>query len=203
MKILAFDQATKTGWCFGDPDGAKPIFGKFHAPKRDADGERLMIIYDYAGELMDRWQPDLVVHEKAFMPVGDAYSGGDPVPAKFSNRVGFTKGKREKGQRAAFNVKVISLLQKIEGIIQLQAARRSLPIEAYGSRSWPPTILGGPVPQGSDVKQLVRMRARSLGHIAESDDESDAIGLWYHAAYGKPAAERAQGDLLAMATANL
>ncbi len=198
MKILAFDQSSsRTGWAFGTP-GSNPIYGSFRSPKRDVVGERLAIIYDSAGELMDKHEPDLVAYERPFFPV-DRSPKQDGEVARFSNRVGVTRER----QGAAFNPKVISLLQKVAGIIELQAARRGIPLEDYASRSWPPTILGGPVPHGADAKLMVRQRCRMLGMPTDGDDESDAIGIWYHAAYGAPAAARAQGDLLARAVAGL
>lgn len=188
-KVLAFDQATSSGWAFQDGD-QKPIYGHFRAPKREDVGERLAFIYDRAGELMDRFEPTLVAHEKPFFPV---QRGGPVKPTD----------DQEPPKGATFNVATISFLHKVEGVIQLQAARRGIAVESYGSRSWPPTILGRSAFKGEDVKAAVRSRCRTLGHNPETLDESDAIGILYHALYGAPAAKRAQGDLLAMAAARL
>lgn len=198
LKILALDQSSsRTGWAFGTPND-KPTYGSFRSPKRDVVGERLAIVYDELGALMDKYEPDLCAFETPFFPV-DRGPKKDGETYRFSSRVGVVKEK----QGAAFNPKVISLLQKVAGIVELQAARRGIPVESYASRSWPPTILGMSVPHGADAKIMVRQRCRALGMPTEGDDESDAIGIWYHAAYGAPAATRAQGDLLSRAVAGL
>lgn len=198
LKILAFDQSSsRTGWAFGIP-GENPKHGSFRSPKRDVIGERLAIIYDCAGELMDEFQPDLVAMETPFFPI-DMTPRHDGESVRFSARVGTTHAKKG----AAFSPKVISVLQKVAGIIELQTARRGIPLESYASRSWPPTILGGSVPRDADAKVMVRQRCRLMGMPTDSDDESDAIGIWWHAAHGAPASARAQGDLLAQAAARL
>ena len=176
FSVLAIDQATTSGWAFGD--GKSTIFGHLKMPKR-RDGERLSWLFDQLSALIDLHQPDLIVHEEAFFPVGS-------------------------GQ---FNTKTISWLQKVEGVVMLAAARKYRDLECYPSSTWRMSFLGyARKPKGASadfMKRATIARVKLLGYNGVTNDEADAIGLLHHALHGEPAMLRRQGDLLAMAAKDL
>src|SRR4029453_3864414 len=73
-KVLALDQATRTGWCVGGSQ--LPFqdwqFGHFSAPPRDDLGERLLIVYDTVPKLIQSHSPDLVAYELPYDPTHEA-----------------------------------------------------------------------------------------------------------------------------------
>lgn len=187
MRILTLDQSTRTGWALGADDDlkAKFLFGSFRMPKRDDRGERLVIFRDGLESLIAQYKPDLAGYETPFFPVGNAPE----------------KGKEEGRGRAAFNVDTIKFLHNLEGVLIETTARHGIPTESFASSSWRVTALGfGRLPPGSpdDFKALMKKRARQLGYDVADDNEADAIGVLLHMLYGPPAAQRKQGDLLAM-----
>lgn len=184
--VLAIDQSsTNNGWTFGSTslDLKAWTTGKFRVPKRPEIGERLIIMEDTLLELIDRFDPDLLVHEKPFDPTwseAKADHAGKPV-------------------RRQFNRKTMQLLQKVEGVVLMAAARRGLAVEAYEARSWQATLnLPKVAYDPSDAnakKKLVRQAVRMMGANVETFDEADSWGICYHALHGKPGMERAQHDL--------
>jgi len=196
MKILAFDQATTTGWCFGSTiiDLRDWETGHFVAPKRPLEGERLILVEDGVLELIDRFKPGLVVHEEPYDPTPDMAR---------AVRAG-------KEPRTGYNQATIHFLQRVKGAIMMAAARRSIPVEGYLPRSWQSTFKL-PMKPPSDAwvtgrdgkpkvdplwkKKAVMRYVRSLGANVETWDEADAFGICYHACHGKPGMERATGDL--------
>lgn len=201
MKVLSLDSATTTGFAVGDEhsfQNRSVAFGSFRAPKREIAGERLLIFHDRLTDLVNTHAPEMIVWEAPYFPLS-MVTGQKPQRNRFSNRSGLTQEK----DGPQFNVNTIIFLHNLAGVIQLVAAKQSLPVESYSSSQWRPTILGGPVPRDIDKKRAVRMRAKALGFNVERDDESDAIGILMHALHGPPAALRAQGDLLQQAVANL
>lgn len=196
MKILTLDQATRSGWCIGDdalrdPRSPGLLFGSFRMPKRDDPGERLAIFRDGLVELIETHHPDIAAYEEPYMPIGQ-HNAAKPGP----------DGK----PRMPFNPKTISFLKWIEGVLIETTARYSIPTEHFPSSSWRVTALGtGRLPSGADTdfKKMMKAKARQLGYDVADDNEADAIGMMLHMLYGKPAAERAQGDLLAMESAKL
>lgn len=183
-KVLAFDQATKTGWAFGTEDGLVDS-GRLTMPKRE-NGQRLEWLRAEAIRLAGHFAPDLMVCEKPFIPVG---------------------GDAAKGGGARFNPDVIRWSAKVEGVIEMAASAVGCPLDVYSPDAWRGTLLGySRRPKGSEkdhMKVAVIQRLRSFGHKIENDDQADAIGLMYHALHGAPASARKQGDLLAMASGNL
>lgn len=184
MRVLCLDQATRTGWAFGvERSEEKWLFGSFRMPKRDDPGERLMIFRDGLVEVIERYRPDIVAYETPFMPVGN------------------TSEKAKDGKKGAvFNVKTTKFSMNLEGVLIECTARYGLPTEHFPSSSWRVTALGfGRLPPGApdgEFKRLMKQRARALGYPVADDNEADAIGMLMHMLHGKPAAERAQGDLL-------
>lgn len=188
MKVLAFDQATKTGWCFGGTrlDLTAWECGRFKAPKRDEEGERLCIIEDGALALLDRFEPDLVAYEEPFDP-------------SWSNAKQMAKGEDVRRQ---FDRKTMQYLQRVKGAIIMAAARRSVPTEACTTKAWqaciglpkaPPII---PSDKRSVWKKQEVMRiVKRLGGSPNNLDESDAWGICYYACHGKAGIRRATGDL--------
>lgn len=193
-KTLAIDQSsTNNGWTFGSPqlDLRAWTTGKFRTPKRPEIGERLIIMEDTLLELIDRFDPDLLAYEKPFDPT-------------------WSEAKKEqegKKVRRQFNRKTMQLLQKVEGVVLMAAARRDLPVESYQARSWQAT-LNLPFVEYDEKdpnrkKKVIRDAVRRMGADVSTFDEADSWGICYHACHGKPAAERAQGDLFARAKAAL
>lgn len=186
MKCLAIDQATLSGWCVGDTNW-KPgqwIYGQFRAPARDHDGERFIIIEDTLLGLIDEHKPDVYAFEKPFDPT-------------------ITNIKKDAPDQQ-FSQKTMRFLAGVRAAVLMAAARRAyLIVEEYAPQSWQATNLKGvslDVPRGPKWKsKLVRQVLIRRGFDPGSLDQSDAIGICIHALYGAPAAERAQGDLLARA----
>lgn len=178
-RILAIDQATASGWACGRAD-EKARHGTIRMPKRDVLGERLLALFHSLRELIRGTEPDLIVYETPFMPRPSDRASGWPT---------------------------IALTQKIEGIVLLCAAEASIPVESYPSQTWRLGFLGyGRAPKGADkghMKKACLARVRMLGYAPANNDEGDSLGLWFYATTGKPASERAQGDLLAAASARL
>lgn len=204
MRILAFDQASLSGWCFG---GSKIDFkdwetGHFQAPKRPEVGERLLIVFDSARKLIERFKPDLMAWETPYDPTWDA-----------------VKDAREgKEQRVFANRDTMNFLQQVAGAIQMAAARHGVPTESYPPQSWQSTLKLPPPPPSmteewaamTDEKKRFAARRKwkkeeivraviRLGGKVQTSDEADAWGICLHACHGKPAAKRAQGDLLMQA----
>lgn len=184
MRILAIDQATRSGWAFGvECSDEKYQFGSFRMPKRDAAGERLLIFQDTLVELIERLRPDLVAYEAIYMPVGEHNA----------------KAQGDGEKRIKFNVQTMGFLKNLEGVLICTTARYGIPTEHFPSSSWRVTALGfGRLPAGStdDFKKLMKQRAKALGYAVSDDNESDAIGMLLHMLHGAPANARAQGDLL-------
>lgn len=192
MRILALDQATRTGYAFGvERSDAPYIFGSFRMPKRDDNGERLVIFRDGLIGLIEAYQPDLVAYEEVYSPVG--MHNAKPVEGK--------------DHRIKFNPATFGFLKNLEGVLIECTARHSIPTEHYPSSSWRSTALGmGRLPTGApqgEFKRMMIRRAKALGYDVKDDNEADAIGILMHCLHGEPAAKRAQGDLLAMETTKL
>jgi Holliday junction resolvasome RuvABC endonuclease subunit len=188
LRILALDQATKTGWAIGEERSqAKYQFGSFRMPKRDDTGERLVIFRDGLVNLIETYAPDLVAFEEPYFPLSA------PPGKKFG-----PNGQPVKGIR--FNPETVKFLVMVKGVLIETTARYNLPTESFASASWRVTALGfGRLPSGADsgaLKKLMIARARMLGYDVKDDNEADAIGILIHMLHGPPGALRAQGDLL-------
>lgn len=191
-KVLGFDQATRCGWTFGGTKIPLPqwLSGHFRAPKRDEEGERLIILEDGALSLIDRFGPDLIAYEEPFDPTWDAIAA---IKAGKEPRQGYSRA-------------TMQFLQRVKGAIIMAAARRSVPTESYPPRSWRATLKLPPKPVGADsewIKRATRDAVRRLGATVETFDEADAWGICFHACHGKAGIERATVDLFAKARAAL
>ena len=194
---LCFDQASvNTGWTFGGNKLPldKWTSGRFRAPKRDEDGERLIIIHDTALELIDRFDPNLVVYEQPFDPTFDSVKA---VGEGKEPRIGFSRS-------------TMNLLQMVRGAIIMAAARRSVPTENYPTRSWQSTLkLPHPpanIPKDKRSKwkkEEVRRIVLRMGGKVETLDESDSWGLCFHVFHGQPGMRRATADLFEKAVVGL
>lgn len=189
MKVLAIDQASASGWAVGDANSIvdKTVeSGVFKMPKRPILGERLVIFHDTLSELIEFYRPTLIAYETPYSP--PPFNPHAPGAAE---------------KRSKISVETLNLLQKIEGMLIFTATKHNVEYESYMSASWRVTALGmGRAPKGSDpgiLKRMMVAKARALGFEPGSEDEADAIGILIHATMGKPAAARAQFDLLDMA----
>lgn len=183
MRALGIDQATVSGWCAGDAGTTRGwAFGSFRMPKRDDQGERLVIFRDGLVDLIERYKPDIVAYEQVYQPVGEHNA---------------RKADDAKGPR--FNVKTIGFLKNLEGVLIECTARHGIITHHYPSASWRVTALGmGRLPgaPAGELKRMMVRRAKSLGYDVKDDNEADAIGILMHELMGPPAAARQQGDLL-------
>lgn len=198
MKCLAFDQATTTGWTIGASNLPleKWKAGRFKAPKRPEQGERFILVEDGALALIDEFEPDLIVYEEIYDP---SWDNARRVIAGEEARTEYARG-------------TMQFLVGVKTAILMAAARRSIPTEGYATRSWrsvlqlpkPPT----PPYDGMSAKQVREWQRRwvkkatinklqAMGAHVEQQDEADAFGLCLYALTGRPAAARAQFDLLA------
>ncbi len=195
-RILAFDQATVTGWCFGGTKIDFPLWrtGHFRMPKRDVEGERLVIIRDEVMVLCAQHQPDLVVWETPFDPTVIEPRPG-AKPAIMTNRT------------------TIRFLTKLEGVLQEVTARLGIPAESYAPRSWRTALKlpginaqqwetwKGMTPAQVQAKRTkftkdqTMLAVRRLGGRIETPDEADAWGLCFYACHGRAGIKRATGDL--------
>lgn len=205
MRILAFDQSSRTGWASGADNVPMKQWsvGMFRAPRRPEEGERLIIVEDSVLELIDRFSPNLLVFETPYDPSWDnarRLQKGDDVRVEYS--------------RSTMN-----FLISVRAAIIMAAARRSIPTEDYGTRTWrsilklpPPPIppthdsRGNPMTpakarewQRKWIKAATLKKVRAMGIAAETEDQADAAGLCLYALHGKPAAARGQNDLFEMA----
>lgn len=194
-KLLAFDQSSRnSGWTFGSNKLPLDqwISGRFTAPRRDEDGERLNIIYDTALGLVDRFEPDVFVLELPFDPSWtNAKATGDAF-------------------RPNFDRKTMNLLQMVRGSLLMAASRRGIPTEEYPTQSWQAALnLPRPPPdipknkRSKWKKEEVRRIVTRMGAKVETLDESDSYGLAFFALHGKAGIARATEDLFARARAGL
>lgn len=187
MRILALDQATVTGWAVGDDKAfqdRKVEFGRFKVSKRAVLGERLLIFGNSLRDRIEFYKPELIAYERVFVP---APNEGKFVDGKWSP---------PDKPKIPYNPDTMSFLLKIAGILGYVAADMRIPVEEYASASWRKSFLGhGRV---DDPKKAARLRAKQLGYDVEIDDESDAIGILFHALHGPPGSARAQADLLSL-----
>jgi hypothetical protein len=203
MKVLAFDQATVTGWCIGGDKIPLPqwVTGHFKTPKRDVVGERLVIAADTIGQLMDDHLPDLVVWETRFDP-SLVERRGEASPWKT-------------------NAATRDFLCKIEGLLEEATARRGIMSEHYGSRTWRATLKlpalsaqqwdawGGLTPSQVQsrrtkwIKDETMKAIRRLGGKVGTTDEADAWGIAFHSLHGQAGIKRATADLFERAKATL
>lgn len=196
MRVLAIDQATKSGWCFGTTEVPTLLplkdwkFGRFVAPKRPELGERLSIIRKNVIALVREYTPDLVAYEEPYSPLRELIEAA---------------AKGDKTRLGKFNLETTNFLQQVKAAVAMGAADAGVPTEIYPPRSWRITVLGSgntrPPDGNTDpkwIKKAVFNRMVLLGAAVTNEDESDACGICMHACFGKPAALRAQGDLLAL-----
>ncbi len=201
MKVLAIDQATNSGWTFGASNLPfdQWVSGHFRAPKRDEEGERLIIIEDSVLALIDEYQPDLLAYESPYDPSWDAVNAA----------------KAGKEPRHGYDRKTMQFLQRVKGALMMAAARRSLPTESYPPQSWQATLR---LPKISNAqweawsalpdarrqaarrkwkKEIIKATIERLGGNVGTFDEADSWGIAFHALHGKAGARRAQTDLFA------
>lgn len=192
MRIVAIDQASRSGWAAGSERSSERYkFGSFRMPKRDDVGERLVVFRDCLEEVLDVERPDLVAYEEPHFPLS--------APN--------TKGQADQAKGIRFNPKTIQFLFMIKGVLTEVTARKGIQTESFPSSTWRVTALGmGRLPPGSpdgEFKRMMIRKAKSLGYDVRDDNEADSIGMLMHMLYGAPAAKRAQGDLLARETERL
>ena len=180
MRVLAFDQATTTGWAFGE-DAGRVVCGTFRLRPGPSEGERLLAFERHCVERIERFEPDLIVYEEPWFPWGRQQSNANPATIKW--------------------------LLKIEATLITTAARMHLPADCVRPDDWRASFLGyARKPKGADEKHMktaVYERCRVLRYPVENIDESDACGLLWHALHGSAAARRNQGDLLSSLGATL
>lgn len=214
MRVLALDQATTTGWAFGDNHSFETRTvesGVFKMPKRQILGERLQFFADGLSERVAFYKPELIAYEEPYWPP----PGGPGGTVTIGRVISMLAGQRSKGELIGIlkkiakdehgsptvSAEVLQFLQMVKGILVETACRLKLPVEGYRTQSWRKTALGhGRV---EEPKKAMKLRAAQLGYPTESEDEADAIGILLHALHGEPASKRAQGDLLEMAGADL
>ena len=194
-KVLALDQATKTGWTFG---GTKiPLHewksGHFKAPKRDELGERLLVVFDSVISLIETYQPDLLAYETPYDPTYDAVSAV----------------KAGKEPRGGYSRETMNFLQGVKAAVAMAASRCSVPTESYPPQSWQATLQLPRAPffegEGDALirrkqkwrKQTILAKVRSMGATVETEDEADSFSICLHACHGRAANARAQTDLFA------
>lgn len=190
MRVLALDQSTKSGWAFGiERSDDRWLFGSFKMPKRDDNGERLVIFRNTLVDLIKDLKPDLIAYEEPYFPLQ-----------------GFTPAKTEGKERMPFNPVTIKFLLNLQGVLTEATAAHAIPTTSFTSSAWRVTALGFGRAKGITPPQLKKMmiaRAKALGYAVKDDNEADAIGILMHMLMGKPASERAQGDLLEHARVRL
>lgn len=178
-KIIAFDQATRTGWAFGT-ERTKFEFGSFKAGPKFMTQERLGTILDNMVSLIQRFEPEEIHYESPW----------HPNPEKLKS-----------------HWDVIQWAQKIEACVLLAGHITSVPAHSQAAGSWRLAFLGyGRRPKGASedhMKKAAMARAKLLGYDVKNTDESDAIGILWHALHGKPGIERMQGNLLDLARERL
>lgn len=196
MNILGLDQATTTGWAVAEDDPTRflPEFvkhGHFRAPKRPLDSERLAHIHRAITELVERFEPALIVLEEPFFPWQG--TGGAQAPKE---------GEEQKRSKWQFNLSTVKWLQMVKGVVLSVCGEHSIPFEEYPPQSWRKTFTGhGFAPHGEDenwMKREVLAVARRMGFEPGIQDEADALGVLKHAIAGPPGHRRRQGDLFSM-----
>lgn len=213
-RVLAVDQATRTGWAVGDGHSFEQRaveFGRFKMPDRDAQGERFRLFRQAIIERVEFYKVDLIAAEEPYWPPPFSLTDKAVSDALFESRVMLRgdqwhdagKAIRARLESKAFRTSadVQKFLQRLYGVLSETAADLRLPLETYSPMTWRKTALGHGFP--TDPKKAMRLKARQLGYEVEVDDESDAIGILMHALHGAAANARAQIDLLETAKARL
>lgn len=217
MRILAFDQATNSGYAFGTEDDFRDgkstaEFGRFKTPKRPALGEKLAIFGRGIIERAEFYKPDLIVYEEPYWPPPPMQAGVNNLaerirlcmadPTRLRQLLSDVQEADEKmKRRTPIAAETLQFLQMVKGILIDRSAQLGIPVEGYRSSTWRKSALGDGRPD--DPKKAMLRKARAWGLDVETEDEADAIGILYHALHGKAAMERAQGDLMLAGRARL
>lgn len=204
MKVLAFDQATVTGWAFAAGPDARFEFGRFSAPKRDDWGERLLLFRKSVITLAERFEPELISYEEPYWP-RPVEPTKTPKDLPTHDHLG--RPLKPKKPRPVMGQDSLKLLQRIAGVLQETCAELAVPCESHAPMAWRMTALGfGRKPFDADddfMKKAMIAKAKQWGYDVGISDEADAIGILYHALHGAGAQARAQGDLMSMIMGDL
>lgn len=157
MRILAFDQASRTsGWSVFE-DGKLVEYGKF-AFSDDDFGKRLEKIRNKVSEMIDYYQPDEVVFEDIQLQAqGDNYNYGN-------------------------NIATFKKLAEVFGVIYELLTEREVPNRAVLSTVWKGKLglLHGYAQKRESQKQEAQAWVKENYNVKVTQDEADAIciGVW-------------------------
>jgi Holliday junction resolvasome RuvABC endonuclease subunit len=148
--VLAFDQATNTGWAVDRPAGGVPLAGSFRCDRDDdpdAFGDSFVKFEEKVGDLIGAHSPDLVVFE-------------EPMVVR--------------GNNVRTTAQTIRLLFGYAAIIELVASRRGVECKEVNNKTWKAHFAGN----GGATKPEVGLRCSLLGWNYPDYDAADALGLW-------------------------
>jgi Holliday junction resolvasome RuvABC endonuclease subunit len=179
MIALGIDQASTTGWTVGATNWNLDqwISGRFAAPKRPYPGERFLVVYEKIGELIEKYQPDVMACEAVYDPF----------------RRLIAEARQDTFPKHTYSPSMLEFLHTLKGVVQMAGAKYSIPVEVYASQSWRATLKLPRKPEGAPdkwIKQQVIRWVRRVGGKIEGSDEADSFGICFHALHGKAAVAR-------------
>lgn len=155
LKLLTFDVATHTGWCFGPSDGT-PEFGsiRFNKP-----GDPPVIAWAAAipwiTERVRGWEPDMVILEA---PLPPSHVGG---------KTNVNTARMLMGMSAIF-----------ETIPHMLGVPRIREVHVQTVRKF---FIGNGRMPSKEAKLATIARCLELGHDVGSDNnKADAVAIWYY-----------------------
>jgi hypothetical protein len=170
-RILALDQATWTGWCWGAP-GEAPKHGVYRMPsvaiaKEKQLAVKLVGFERWLREMLEQNDIERVVYEQPFLPQGDK-----GPPRSFASEFG-RWGIPVVIEMAAYRSGVVFESMPVVTWrsalgVATQAPRKNSLTGAKTTNEWRRKFL----------KEAVMQKCRALGFSPKTTDESDAIGLW-------------------------
>jgi hypothetical protein len=156
--ILALDNATRTGFCFG-PVGGAPIFGSHHFGRNRSNGEVLADFEDWLNAKIDAVGAQIVCFESPYMPTGARNPWASPA-----------------------NALTVRRLFGFAGMTEAVCRKRGLRCYEAAPSEITRALLGDGAPRKREAKKAATVAmCQRLGFPVADDDEGDATALWLYA----------------------
>lgn len=171
-RVLAFDQATNTGYAVDRPGGGdNPLCGSFRCDRDDdpdAFGDSFVEFEQKVSDLIAVHAPDLVAFEQPMVV---------------------------RGNNIKTTAQTIRLLFGYAAIIELVATRQGIECREINNTEWKRHFVGN----GAASKPEVAQRCRLLGWNPQNYDAADACGIWDYARHSLRADNLIAGPMFARA----
>jgi hypothetical protein len=193
--LLALDVATTTGWAYGAP-GDRPAFGRFRSGKpRPKDnegniGEALRAFCLWLGARCIEWQPSMIVFEAPYVPRF--------APRKVRTRTGQVIS-TEPTKGIPIDINVVRKLFAMCGLVEMIAYEHAIPCREEQSNVICRHFTGNGSWGGRANKKIATQRMCAVhGFPNVTEDEADALALWFYAEAVRFTKVRSAGPLFAL-----